>query len=418
MLWRGERGEVVAFNIAHHSGPLGDGEGWMGPLAVRPGLQGKGIGKAVVRAGVDWLRGRGARTIGLETMPRTMDNIGFYSGLGFVPGPLTLTVTLEAESAPDAAPARRPASGARPRRRARRVPRARRRAPPGRDFTREIALTEELALGDTVLVRDAGRRARRLRPLPLGAARGGARARGAAGAQARGRDAGGGAGARRGRVRLRAAERHAPGGLPGAGGLPWLYAELLRRRGRVRWTDLRMTLDGRPEPRAAKGRSCPTGRSSPTLEALRRVALAGLRCPRGESRGDGIDGVEHRRGAPRPPRTTRRCGRDVGRRREPRERTPDGATGRPARDRGRVPPPSRVPRVELDRLHDRATWRRRRGRAQRVTGGRWTAPRPRRRRHPPRIGAAGGTCVAVLPVSTAVTRSIRPALLARAGPTA
>jgi GNAT superfamily N-acetyltransferase len=99
MLWRGERGEVVAFNIAHHSGPLGDGEGWMGPLAVRPGLQGKGIGKAVVRAGVDWLRGRGARTIGLETMPRTMDNIGFYSGLGFVPGPLTLTVTLEAESA-------------------------------------------------------------------------------------------------------------------------------------------------------------------------------------------------------------------------------------------------------------------------------------------------------------------------------
>src|SRR5215203_4668098 len=92
MLWRGERGEVVAFNVAHLSGS----EGWMGPLAVRPDYQGGGVGKEVVRAGVEWLRGRGARTIGLETMPRTMDNIGFYSGLGFVPGRLTLTLTLDA----------------------------------------------------------------------------------------------------------------------------------------------------------------------------------------------------------------------------------------------------------------------------------------------------------------------------------
>jgi hypothetical protein len=28
-------------------------------------------------------------------MPRTMDNIGFYSRLGFVPGRLTITTTLE-----------------------------------------------------------------------------------------------------------------------------------------------------------------------------------------------------------------------------------------------------------------------------------------------------------------------------------
>src|SRR3712207_7385576 len=31
MLWRDERGDVVAFNVAHLSGV----EGWMGPLAVR-----------------------------------------------------------------------------------------------------------------------------------------------------------------------------------------------------------------------------------------------------------------------------------------------------------------------------------------------------------------------------------------------
>ena len=98
MLWRDDRGEVLAFNIAHLSGA----EGWMGPLAVRPEAQGGGLGKEIVRAGVAWLREHGARVVGLETMPRTMDNIGFYSSLGFVPGRLTLTLTI------DAAPADRP----------------------------------------------------------------------------------------------------------------------------------------------------------------------------------------------------------------------------------------------------------------------------------------------------------------------
>src|SRR5688572_18980052 len=79
MLWRDERGEIAAFNIAHRSGI----EGWMGPLAVRPDVQEAGVGKAIVRAGREWLERDGAAVIGLETMPRTMDNIGFYSALGF-----------------------------------------------------------------------------------------------------------------------------------------------------------------------------------------------------------------------------------------------------------------------------------------------------------------------------------------------
>jgi GNAT superfamily N-acetyltransferase len=253
MLWRGERGDVVAFNIAHHSGAAGRGEGWMGPLAVRPGLQGKGIGKGVVRAGVEWLRGRGAATIGLETMPRTMDNIGFYSGIGFVPGPLTLTVTLEAEAAPkppqlvgrlpardrdDALAECRALAGA---------------LLPGRDFTREIALTEELALGDTVLVRGddgalagfalchsaplvEGRVREELRVLKLAAA-----SRAAVPAVAAAVcDFARRSGTRRAAFRVQ-------------GDYTWLYAELLRRGGRVRWTDLRMTLDGHAEPRAAEG---------------------------------------------------------------------------------------------------------------------------------------------------------------------
>src|SRR5947199_143886 len=89
MLWRDEAGHVVAFNIAHRSGA----EGWMGPLAVRPDRQGAGVGKTIVRTALDWLLEQDVATLGLETMPRTVENIGFYARLGFFPGHLTVTLT-------------------------------------------------------------------------------------------------------------------------------------------------------------------------------------------------------------------------------------------------------------------------------------------------------------------------------------
>src|SRR5207249_6144905 len=72
MLWRDEAGHVVAFNIAHRSGA----EGWMGPVAVRPDRQGAGVGKTIVRTALDWLLEQDVATLGLETMPRTVENIG------------------------------------------------------------------------------------------------------------------------------------------------------------------------------------------------------------------------------------------------------------------------------------------------------------------------------------------------------
>jgi GNAT superfamily N-acetyltransferase len=249
MLWRGERGEIVAFNIAHLSGE----EGWMGPLAVRPEVQGHGLGKEVVRAGIDWLRRHGARTIGLETMPRTMDNIGFYSGLGFLPGRLTLTVTVDASVA-----ARAPVLLGRLPAREHDEALAECRAIttaliPGWDFTRELVITEQLALGDTVLVRDAdgtlggfalchsvplveGRVREELRVLKLVLARPallGALVEAVADFARR-------SGTRRAAFRVQ-------------GEYEPLYRELIRLRGRVRWSDLRMTLDGYAEPRAAEG---------------------------------------------------------------------------------------------------------------------------------------------------------------------
>jgi len=150
LLWRDDRGHVVAFNMVHQSGR----EGWMGPLAVRTELQGAGTGKEIVNRGIEWLKARGARVIGLETMPRTMDNIGFYSRLGFLPGRLTITTTLEA------------AYGDPPALLIGRLSNSSRddvlaecralveRLLPGYDYTREITLTHDLALGDTVLLYD------------------------------------------------------------------------------------------------------------------------------------------------------------------------------------------------------------------------------------------------------------------------
>ena len=150
LLWRDERGQVAAFNMVHRSGV----EGWMGPLAVRSEFQGSGVGKEIVTRGIEWLKEQGCVVIGLETMPRTMDNIGFYSRLGFIPGRLTLTVTI------DAAAAEKPAAllgrlAAREKESAlEECAAVLGRLAAGYDYTREILLTDERSLGDTLLVRD------------------------------------------------------------------------------------------------------------------------------------------------------------------------------------------------------------------------------------------------------------------------
>ncbi len=242
MQWRDADGDIAAFNIAHVSGT----EGWMGPLAVRDDCQGAGQGKAIVRAGIDHLVAAGCRTIGLETMPRTVDNIGFYSGLGFVPGRLTVTLTIEA--APVAGPCdvlstRKPA--ARDDLIAECAALATRLAP-GSDYSREIRWTHELALGDTIILTRGGavvafalchaaplvegRAREELRVLKLAAADADAfsslltplasLARRSATA----------------RVALRVQAEHHDA-----------YTTVVRAGGRVRWTDLRMTLDGYPQ---------------------------------------------------------------------------------------------------------------------------------------------------------------------------
>ena len=149
MIWRNARDGIAAFNMVHRSGV----EGWMGPLAVHPDYQGQGIGKMIVASGVEWLKKKGAKVIGLETMPRTMDNVGFYSSLGFTPGHLTVTVTLEAARAGLQATAM---SALNPHERELALRQCRHlldQLMPGYDYTREIILTAQHQLGDTLFVR-------------------------------------------------------------------------------------------------------------------------------------------------------------------------------------------------------------------------------------------------------------------------
>ena len=248
LLWRDDRGEIAAFNVVHRSGR----EGWMGPLAVRPDLQGTGVGKRVVRAGITWLQEAKAGTIGLETMPRTMDNIGFYSSLGLVPGRLTITVTV------DAAHGERPPSLL-----SRLTPDERDHAVvecrellngllDGYDFTRELLLTHELGLGDTVIFRAAGSVVGyalcHTVPLVEGRAREETRVLKLVLAHARDlplavsdlADYARRTSTRR--VAFRVQTDYASS-----------YRDIISLGGRVRWTDLRMTLDGYPEPIASEG---------------------------------------------------------------------------------------------------------------------------------------------------------------------
>jgi GNAT superfamily N-acetyltransferase len=246
MVWRDDQGEMIAFNVAHRSGA----EGWMGPLAVKPERQEQGLGRAIVEAAVIRLRSQGVTTLGLETMPRTVDNIGFYSRLGFLPGRLTITLTGDV---PDRAPRRGALqlSALPESERADLLVRCRERlarSAPGYDFTREHELTLELAIGDTVVVERGGavQGFALWHSAPLAEARGGDELRVLklfAASPAVLLEVLRAVEACAARLRLdRVAVRCQTGFAPA-------YTVLVRRGYHVRWTDLRMTLTGFPEAR-------------------------------------------------------------------------------------------------------------------------------------------------------------------------
>jgi GNAT superfamily N-acetyltransferase len=240
LVWRDAAKGLIAFNMVHCSGT----EGWMGPLAVRPDRQGEGVGRAIVEAGITRLTALGARIIGLETMPRTIENIGFYSGLRFRPGHLTVSMGRDL-GGPGTTPALRLSDGdpARGVRDCRVLTEA---VAPGRDFSREIALTLEYRLGDVTILAEQervigfalwhtaplaeGRPADELRVLKLVARDLEVFRRLVIALECHAWESG----ARRVALRCQTA-------------YPAAYGALVDAGYRVHWTDLRMTLEGRGE---------------------------------------------------------------------------------------------------------------------------------------------------------------------------
>jgi GNAT superfamily N-acetyltransferase len=251
MLWRDEDGQLAAFNMVHLSGT----EGWMGPLAVRPLLQGGGAGSQVVRSGMSWLRQRGARTLGLETMPRTVENIGFYSRIGFAPGHLTVTMVRELESGtPECAAGQVLSRSDNPEALFAATRDLTQSLAPGVDYTRELSLTLDLGLGDTTILEGQDGR-----PLAFALWHTAALAQGRAGDELRilkivARDLASF------RALLRAIESQAMArgtlqrvSLRCQTAYRDAYLSLLGDGYRVHWTDLRMTLPDAPERHAAPG---------------------------------------------------------------------------------------------------------------------------------------------------------------------
>lgn len=78
-------GRTVGDIFCHAWGKVG----WFGPVEVHPSHQNSGIGKQLIRAGIDYLEGKGCSVIGLETMPETVKNMSLYSSMGCVPDRIT-----------------------------------------------------------------------------------------------------------------------------------------------------------------------------------------------------------------------------------------------------------------------------------------------------------------------------------------
>lgn len=217
----------------------------MGPLAVRPDRQGAGLGRQVVLAGIAWLRENGATTIGLETMPRTVENIGFYSQLGFLPGHLTVSLTRSPDTGSATVCTRisRDPAGATALTACEDLLDA---VMPGVSFRREFRLTADLALGDATLYRREGalaafalwhaaplaqgRPREDLRVLKLVAADVDAMLKVLSGVGAAAEEEG------TERVTVRCQTRQATA-----------YAALIAGGWQAHWTDLRMSLTGREE---------------------------------------------------------------------------------------------------------------------------------------------------------------------------
>jgi len=131
--------------------------GWVGPLSVLPSYQARGLGKELLRRSLGYLDEQGCVDIGLETMPENTTNLGMYFKSGLRPEALVLILGKrvepeEIEDAPDSKVRIERFSESdvkgEVRSQIRKVSGSLRM---GLDYTKEIDLTEQFSLGDTLV---------------------------------------------------------------------------------------------------------------------------------------------------------------------------------------------------------------------------------------------------------------------------
>lgn len=89
-----DSGTILAAAFSHVFGKTG----WIGPIAVRPQAENRGFGKEITEECITYLKNKKCTTIGLETMPRSYRNLGFYTKLGFTMQQLTCELSRTVKS--------------------------------------------------------------------------------------------------------------------------------------------------------------------------------------------------------------------------------------------------------------------------------------------------------------------------------
>jgi ribosomal protein S18 acetylase RimI-like enzyme len=89
-----ETDKMVGYIFSRAWGKLG----WIGTFGIDPDYHGQGIGHKLIIRAIKSLEKAGCTTIGLETMPDSLYNVGFYTKLGFNPTYPTLYFTKAPEA--------------------------------------------------------------------------------------------------------------------------------------------------------------------------------------------------------------------------------------------------------------------------------------------------------------------------------
>jgi ribosomal protein S18 acetylase RimI-like enzyme len=149
--------QLVGFIFARTWGSVG----WLGTFAVLPQYQGQGLGKALIAAGLGYLRRDPERVIGLETMPESANNLGLYLKQGFqLRFPTVLLGQALAAPGGEAVPPSRPLprwSRADKETRERWLVQLREatgQIQPGLDYAKEISLSARDDLGETLVLQE------------------------------------------------------------------------------------------------------------------------------------------------------------------------------------------------------------------------------------------------------------------------